>query len=234
MGLKRLRRAIKRSRKRVKRARRGKKSAVRPRSIATAGVGFPKKMLMTHKYRERVTMVATSGALTKYQFSTNSLWDPNTSGTGHQPLYFDQMTALYDHYVVIGSRFRAKFCTDGASTVSATFTAYIDDDTTTTNIADIVTGGEQTQAYRQIQFVPAPMTRALTANLKWSAKKFFGKGVLANTDLQGSGLSGPNEQSQYTVLLQGNGTSSTTITGTLLVEIEYITVWKELKEVATS
>ena len=40
------------------------------------------------------------GSLASKVFTCNGLYDPDVSGTGHQPRGFDQMMALYDHYVV--------------------------------------------------------------------------------------------------------------------------------------
>ena len=39
----------------------------------------------------------------------NSLFDPDQTGTGHQPYYFDQFAALYNRYTVLGSKLTAEF-----------------------------------------------------------------------------------------------------------------------------
>ena len=35
--------------------------------------------------------------------------DPNHTGVGHQPLYFDQLMTIYNHYIVIGAKITVKF-----------------------------------------------------------------------------------------------------------------------------
>lgn len=40
------------------------------------------------------------GLATAYVFSANGLYDPNITGTGHQPMGFDQMMLFYEHYCV--------------------------------------------------------------------------------------------------------------------------------------
>lgn len=40
------------------------------------------------------------GGTNMWAWSLNSLYDPNTSGTGHQPMFFDNYSALYDRYKV--------------------------------------------------------------------------------------------------------------------------------------
>lgn len=43
----------------------------------------------------------------EYTYGANCLYDPNISGTGHQPLGFDQMMAFYSRYRVLSSKFSA-------------------------------------------------------------------------------------------------------------------------------
>jgi len=50
------------------------------------------------KYAENFT--ATTGITQDYQFRTNSIFDPDLTFTGHQPLGYDQISPLYDHYRV--------------------------------------------------------------------------------------------------------------------------------------
>lgn len=237
---KRSRRFVSGVRRRFKKRRiggrfRSRKANVRPKSMVRSGVGFPKKMLMTHKYREVVNITSSAGVIQKYQFSCNGLFDPNITGSGQQPYYFDQLTALYDHYCVIGSKAKFTIATPG-NTAPYGVCVYIDDDTTTSNVNDIVIAGENTSGKR-IKMAAVPQTRPMIENIKWSAKKYFGKGVLANDELQGTSSANPTEQSFYTVAVQGfvgSGVTAPDVKAVILAEIEYIVVWKELKEVAGS
>lgn len=49
------------------------------------------------------------GLLTDYVIRANSVFDPDFTGVGSQPVGFDQMAAFYDHYTVIGAVIRATF-----------------------------------------------------------------------------------------------------------------------------
>lgn len=226
-------RSFKSHKKSFKRARRGKlmrrfrrRSVTRPVVSRSLGIGFPKRMVITHKYQEIQTVTSTAGVLQKYQWSVNSLYDPNTTGGGHQPMYFDQVAALYDHYVVIGSKIRITVIGNVSTTPGFFAGCYIDDDTTTSTVSDITRLAEQTQG-RFITVAPSALAPKVF-NMKWSAKKAFGGSILANTELQGTSASGPTEQQNYTLGLQAF--AGTTANVQVAVLITYIAVWKELKE----
>jgi hypothetical protein len=67
----------------------------------------------------------------------------------------------------------------------------------------------------------------------FSAKGTFGGSVLGNDNLQGSTTTDPTEQTLYTLFVScTDGVSSSNIVAT--VEIEYIAVWEELKDMTES
>lgn len=201
-----------------------------PRTMSSTGIGFPKKMLMTHKYvnTSSFSIPAMATTMQKFQFSCNGLYDPNTTGGGHQPLYFDQMTALYNHYHVIGSSITVTINLPQDDMFCA---IYVDDDTTIlpSNI-DLV--AEQTQAKRATYLATA--TTPLQLSYKWSARKYFGSGIMANNELRGNASSNPTEQSYYTICVQSSVIPASGYNLNFQVEIRYITIWNELREIASS
>jgi len=56
-------------------------------------------------YADQIRLDPTVGGVPKtYVFRANSLFDPDYSFTGHQPLYYDQYSAIYKAYKVYGSK----------------------------------------------------------------------------------------------------------------------------------
>lgn len=68
--------------------------------------GMPSKLRTKLFYGDRL---ALSGTLPEHVFNGAGLYDPDVTGVGHQPRGFDQIMALYDHYLVTGSKIEVWF-----------------------------------------------------------------------------------------------------------------------------
>lgn len=67
---------------------------------------FPQRMIVSHKYAEGVTLTITTGTQAAgYNWNLNSIYDPNRSGTGHQPYGRDQYAGIYQKYRVIACHY---------------------------------------------------------------------------------------------------------------------------------
>jgi len=91
-----------------------KPSIPKTKTRSPTKIGMPKGMLpqnlkTTLRYRAMVNIDPGAGALSYYVFRANGLYDPDYTGVGHQPLGYDQLGALYSHYVVLRSRITAHF-----------------------------------------------------------------------------------------------------------------------------
>ena len=61
--------------------------------------GFPDKLVTTLKYSQMINFTG-SASPTAQVFAINSAFDPDFSGTGHQPSYYDKFTSVYARYFV--------------------------------------------------------------------------------------------------------------------------------------
>jgi len=200
------------------------------KSIVSSGLGFPKKLQMTHKYNGSISLAGIAGAFVSWNFSCNGMYDPDQTGVGHQPMYFDQLTALYDHYCVIGSKAVFNIIPTNSSYGSAAMGVFINDDTTVTPTS-FPTAIEQSNGTHR--FVAFNNTKPISFTANWSAKRNFGAAVLANTELQGTASANPTEQQYFTVWSQSID-GVTTAQFWVEVVITYVAIWKELKELGPS
>jgi len=203
-----------------------------PRYRPIAKYGFPKTITMRLRYVQRVALTCSLGVINKYSFSCNSLYDPDISGGGHQPLYFDQIMALYDHYTVVSSTIKVTACAAGATTVPTIIGVMVDDDASTAPVTNFSTMMEQSNVTKRI--TTGSNTNSYTFNRKWSANEMF-KTVdpLSNSLLQGSASGSPVEQSSYTLFIQSIDETSTSQVN-FVCEIEYLAVFAELKDLGGS
>jgi len=78
---------------------------------------FPNRMTVQEFYSDQFNFVSTSGVFTVNEFRMNSTFDPDLSGTGHQPYGRDKLVAVYGKYRV--THFRAE-ATVACTTASGT------------------------------------------------------------------------------------------------------------------
>lgn len=72
-------------------------------NVSKALTPIPQRYITKMKYSEIVTTDVNG----QYVFNMNSLYDPNRTGTGHQPYGFDNLALLYNRYRVISCGWRA-------------------------------------------------------------------------------------------------------------------------------
>lgn len=79
---------------------------------------FPDRMRCVLTYSSSyISVIANSAAAGRQQFSMNSLFDPDFTGTGGQPEFYDQLSTLYNRYRVYGCAIKVTllpFTTAGA------------------------------------------------------------------------------------------------------------------------
>ncbi len=105
---------------RKKRMRRGKKrgklsieALMRPKRTVDIGAGIPRSVLVKLRYHDVRNL---TGAITdSWVYRLNSLFDPDFTGTGHQPLWHDQLALLYNRYQVHGCYIRVRMVNLSAS-----------------------------------------------------------------------------------------------------------------------
>lgn len=197
------------------------------KNFVNAGTGFPKRLMMKHRYSETFTMTSTTGSLANYLFKCNGMYDPNQTGTGHQPYWFDQLTAVYSYYCVVGSRINVTITHSGSGTSPGwTCTLTINEDATVA-ATDMRALRETTES--KYVTLPYTSTDAKYLNSSWSLKKRYGTTSKTDLDFRGNAGADPTEKNYYVISAQPTDRLSS---GTILVEavIEYIAIWTDIKD----
>lgn len=108
-GRKRSRSARKSFRKRSSSRAFKRRRASRPSMAISHSSVVPDRFFVKLKYSEQFGMTYTPATAASYQFRVNSIFDPNYTGTGHQPLGHDQWQNIYNRYRVYGCKYRIYF-----------------------------------------------------------------------------------------------------------------------------
>lgn len=211
-------------------ARRAKANvALVPRSM---GSGIPDRITTTLKYYEAVSRTSTAGAFTSYFFSANGLYDPNTTGTGHQPMYFDQLTSMYNHYIVHSSYIAVKiipFNTTGSSSGTAVI---MGDDAASLTTSTISSAIEQKGAkWCNLPIYEDNQVYERTLRHSYNKRRVFKN--YKNTELVGTASANPAEGWYYVIALRSDDNATTT-TWLLKCQVHYRVTFFERKDIAPS
>lgn len=217
-------------RRRQNRWNRYRSTAYQPRSA------IADSQIVHLRYGDHTTVNAGAGTSASQVFSCNNIFDPDITGVGHQPLGHDEWANFYNHYVVLGSRIKCIFMPTGDSTGNSSFICSItveDDTTTTATIASIM---ERTGAV--YGYCGAGTGKgALTLTKKFSTKKFFSVTDVkdnAGTRLGNNFGSSPVEQAYFHLNVAAADGTSDPVNCALAVQIEYICLLSERKNLVQS
>ena len=193
----------------------------------------------TLRYAEKVTITSppVEGAIGTWVFSANGCYDPNNSGTGHQPRGFDQIMPLYDHYTVLSSKIQVRFANDSVGTRPYCAIAVRDGNITLPDFEAVGEYGDKVMTTIPICRNGAGEgsdTNTFLAT-KTNIASFLGRkgGAMSDPELKGSAGANPNEQVFYHVIV-GDVNSSGSCSVDAFVTIEYDVIFHEPKQPSSS
>lgn len=186
---------------------------------------IPATFKTTLRYVDFFTL--NPGALTpgKHVMSANGAYDPNITGGGHQPRGWDELIALYDHAVVIGSKITIQYANEDPTNPILVGITLKDTATTETNYNNYAEAGNT--IYKQ---VGAQGSTGDNGKVSYSFNnKFLGIfDPMSEADVQNTSSTNPTEQAYYHVWAASpTGVDTSTVECT--VSMEFIVVFKEPK-----
>lgn len=179
----------------------------------------PKKFITKMRYSSYYSLAPITGLTAGVILSANGLYDPDVGGAGHQPRAFDQLMALYDHYVVLGSKIRVDFINTSSTVPCIGFVAVQDDAILNNVLNNYKEGGTVKTVSLSIN---SGNSSTRTIVMKCNPAKYLGRSSpMSDPELKGSALANPTEQAFFHV---GASSADQTSTGAVTVHytIEYI------------
>jgi len=154
-----------------------KKGYLIPKNVQyTPGAVIKRTQRANLCYNSHKTLESSFGVAASHEFRLNSIFDPEFSIGGHQPMGRDQWANLYQAYRVLGAKITAKFYWNGSALVGQPHNVGITfiSPNSTTVITDQTQLIERTHN-RCIKLLKSNSRDSQTITCYWSAKKYFGK-----------------------------------------------------------
>lgn len=77
------------------------------RMIGQGNSNFPQNAVVKLRYSGAIVLLPNAGDRYNWVWRVNGLYDCDITGTGHQPLGYDQLSAIWTTYQVTGCKFKA-------------------------------------------------------------------------------------------------------------------------------
>jgi hypothetical protein len=98
-----------------------------PYSVTLPGIGLPDRLRCKLKYIS-TSNFGNSPTPSAQVFRVNSLFDPDLTGTGHQPSFYDLLSGGYSKYIVLGTWAKVTLSNNSASVTFTGTAVYSDND----------------------------------------------------------------------------------------------------------
>lgn len=198
--------------------------------------GMSQTQIVKMKYVEKFELDSSFGTIANYVFSANGLYDPNITGTGHQPLSFDQMMLFYTSYIVLGAKIKCTFNAQGLASGRTSHLVGIQlKDSSTSDTTSATTVIEQGRSkWKTLTSGEGSTNTVATVTSYASAKKFYGVPSLNDDIYKGSNSSNPEEQFYFHCIAGQFDEGADDGAIRVLAEIEYIVLLRDIRPLAAS
>lgn len=206
----------------------------RKTNVIVPGVrGFLQDRVRTRLvYAEDILFSSSTSLTGTIQFALNGLFDPNLTGVGHQPRFFDQFMTYYNSYSVMGAKVVVRAIVDGDDTVQGWMTVNASTGDTTWGVpGGIAESIEMGNPYKIIT-----NDRYSTFSRYFSVPKIYGRSrqyILDDTLFSGNASVNPSNTGKINIQVQ-NLDLSTTTTVRAVVTIYYDCIFNSPKLIGSS
>lgn len=189
----------------------------------------PKSMLCKLRYINNFTINPAVGQSGSYIFSSNSIYDPDVTGVGLQPIGYDTYNSLYAHYVVLGSKCTATFVSQ--ATVAGTSTAVVGIDleqNTGVDAVNLINWQENPDSVWKYMSASNSSKSIVNVTKHYSTKSMFG--VKNPSDGVGLGSdfgANPTKRGYFKVMMTPFNPGQDITTTNCRVVIEYIVLMQQ-------
>lgn len=213
-----------------------RKGAPKPKIPIPKQVGslLPSKVSVRMKYWEYVSLDPTAGQFGTYVYCPSSLYDPNYTGTGHQPMGFDQFAALYSHYTVERCKIVVSAFPQTVNTVPAVLGVLTSHDNGSAGPWPKVLEQQPTPPHAMLAGTANVASKYPTVTSTYNARAISGVVDLVDSDLAALVTASPADNYFFVIFYQALDQSADLSWTAFAVSLEYHAVFYSRKEVIQS
>lgn len=224
-----------RSSKRAYKRRRG--YGTRRKFQSNLGTLIADRTKVAMKYHDDITVNVNGTSGSNYNFRCNSIFDPDASSVGHQPMGHDQIALFYERYVVIGSKITVTFKTPENGDKTNQDEAFVNCGITTIpNTSDQITQNDDFMENNRTTYVQlCPQRPMAKVTKKFSPKRFFGYGKTIDvSNIAAAFGANPANEALWQLRMWNPTTDTSNRTVHMNVAIQYTVVARERKKIIGS
>jgi hypothetical protein len=169
-----------------------------------------------------------------YFFSANGMYDPNITGTGHQPMGFDTMMTYYEQATVLHSCITVQAYNNSTTVPCRVWLSLAPDTTAITDTTELTENG----LIKHVDLNTVGANRIGVLSLGCDIAKYFGRqrgrGILDDVNLYCTAAANPTEQVYFNICSSGILATSGTYNMTFQAILSYDVVFWEPRKAATS
>jgi len=176
---------------------------------------FPARITKRLRYADTFSLTSTAGAVSTYVIRANDLFDPDFTGTGHQPMGFDQLMLWYNHFCVISSKITCTFT--NTSSAHAICSIRVDGASTPITVIDriIELGGSSMDSLSYVSSTNDTKLLTLAVDIA-KLQGVSPKTITADPSLRGDAATTPTEITYFHIQLWS------TLAATTVVQVDFI------------
>lgn len=196
--------------------------------------GFPSSKVVRMRYVESVGVDPIATAAGVWLFRCNSIFDPNYTGSGHQPMGHDEWSVIYNHYSVLGSKIKVTFTsTDNVYTNSACVCTVSRQADTVNVVGGSGTRVQESGARYKLLGTPNGGSSKVILHSNFSAKKHLRTSANEGINRASFGSNPPEEMYYHCTFSPVDGSQNLGVIY-MYIEIDYIVLMSERKSLAQS
>jgi len=150
------------------------------------------------RYCDSVSIDASTGVAADYVLNASSLYDPDVTGTGHQPYGFDQLMAFFRHYVVVKARVKV---TAVSNVTPPIWVAVHLNDRSTSLAGEAFSYVRELPRTKMFLIAPSPAPAREIQSIEFRAEDFFDCDPLDRDELAGTSGTSPTEAAYFHVMV---------------------------------